>query len=57
VTTDREKTLKKAIRAIKRRDYTRKDIEKAVRTVYGTSYGLDAEYTKGVPEYEGQCEN
>lgn len=55
--TDREKTLKKAIRAIKRCDYTRRDIEEAIRTVYGASYGLDAEYTKGVPEYEGQCEN
>ena len=55
--TDRETKLVDVMKLMKKHGYTRKEVEKAVTKAYGINYGLDAEYTKGVPEYEGQCEN
>lgn len=55
--TDRENKLVDVMKLMKKHGYTRKEVEKAVTKAYGINYGLDEEYTKGVPEYEGQCEN
>lgn len=54
--TDNEKRTKKLVdvmKLLKKHGYTIKEINKAVSAAYGISYGLDEEYTKGVPEYEG----